>query len=794
MALYPFQEQVFDLLMAGKSVILQAPTGAGKTRAAMYPFLRAWEYNEPFPRKCIYAVPMRVLANQFQEEYTAYVNKYKFQNPMNVKIQTGEHRDDPRFEADLIFATIDQVLSSFLISPYSLSRRLSNMNAGAIASAYLVFDEFHLFDPVSTLPTTLAMLKMLNGIAPFVLMTATFSGDMLEGLAETLNATLVPEDAEARCRMQALPSQEKTRKYHVVEAPMSAKAILRAHENHRRSLVICNVVDRTRRLFEALKHHPDRGEAQILLLHSRFLPEDRKRIEGQIRKLFKKGQHEGSWIVVATQAIEVGLDITSEVLHTELAPANAILQRAGRCARYQGETGDVYIYPHVLDESGEVVNLIEHVAPYMQQEETIQRTIEAFQACEDRVLPFSHEQRIVSQAHGPSDQQMLKGLAATQMAHRDKMARVMDGERQAGAGDLIRAVSSQLIVIHDNPQEVAIRPFAAESFSLHPGTVRKHVRLWQDAGQLDDRVHTLLDAGDTDERGHSTYTWKAVETGRDLRGAALLLIHPDLAGYDSELGLVLGRGTGYRARLRVQQRDDKAYGREVYRLESYLEHVQLVYEAFSAQVWPEMAEAASRMEKAFKWPAGIIADAAHMASLFHDVGKLNRSWQKWVKDYQQAISRPIQDHEAYAHTDFDPTEAHHIAQQHTMRPRPPHAVEGATAVAPLLARSFRDHPQVCKAAFTAIARHHGAFTKQGQPYTLVPQARDILAESLTLLPKRVGTTMDVNAIWHSQEPTKEKIRNLLINPKHKKEVLPYILIARALRRADQLGTARGTSI
>lgn len=37
MALYPYQEQVKELIQAGKSVILQAPTGAGKTRGGAFP-------------------------------------------------------------------------------------------------------------------------------------------------------------------------------------------------------------------------------------------------------------------------------------------------------------------------------------------------------------------------------------------------------------------------------------------------------------------------------------------------------------------------------------------------------------------------------------------------------------------------------------------------------------------------------------------------------------------------------------------------------------------------------------
>jgi CRISPR-associated endonuclease/helicase Cas3 len=65
--LYEYQKRVAEHVEAGRSVILQAPTGAGKTIAALWPFLNHFGREEAnlLPRKCIYSVPMRCLANQF---------------------------------------------------------------------------------------------------------------------------------------------------------------------------------------------------------------------------------------------------------------------------------------------------------------------------------------------------------------------------------------------------------------------------------------------------------------------------------------------------------------------------------------------------------------------------------------------------------------------------------------------------------------------------------------------------------------------------------------------------------
>ena len=120
-SLYPYQQRVKSLIQEGKSVVLQAPTGAGKTRAALAPYIESYFSDEPdrLPRKCIYSVPMRVLANQFNEEFSglaqSYDRRFRPQQELRVKIQTGEHPDDPQLLGNLIFATNDHSISSSLI-------------------------------------------------------------------------------------------------------------------------------------------------------------------------------------------------------------------------------------------------------------------------------------------------------------------------------------------------------------------------------------------------------------------------------------------------------------------------------------------------------------------------------------------------------------------------------------------------------------------------------------------------------------------------------------------------------
>jgi CRISPR-associated endonuclease/helicase Cas3 len=131
------------------------------------------------------------------------------------------------------------------------------------------------------------------------------------------------------------------------------------------TLVVCNTVDQACRTFEALRAA---GRTDGLeLVHSRFRPAERE--EWRERFLSRSACVSGvDRIIVATQVVEAGVDISAGCLITELAPWPSLVQRFGRCARYGG-SGNVLIVDRGRDEK--------QAAPYQPEEldsawETIQ--------------------------------------------------------------------------------------------------------------------------------------------------------------------------------------------------------------------------------------------------------------------------------------------------------------------------------------------------------------------------------------------------------------------------------------
>ncbi|MBW4478568.1 MAG: DEAD/DEAH box helicase [Tolypothrix brevis GSE-NOS-MK-07-07A] len=187
---YNFQTQAIARILKRQDTILRAPTGSGKTETAIAPFLFAKSLNLDFPNKLIYVVPLRTLANSLRQRVEMLVANWEKLYPPSrklvVTLQTGENPEDPRFEGDIIFCTIDQMLSSFLNIPYSVGRGSGNVNSGAIFASYLVFDELHLLDPDRSFITVLKVLQQVKGIAPFLLMTATLTDDLAMKIKEII--------------------------------------------------------------------------------------------------------------------------------------------------------------------------------------------------------------------------------------------------------------------------------------------------------------------------------------------------------------------------------------------------------------------------------------------------------------------------------------------------------------------------------------------------------------------------------------------------------------------------------
>ena len=713
---YDYQVRVAQALLVGQNVILRAPTGAGKTEAALGPYLIARkEGREDFPLRCIFASPMRTLAKDLYVRAKEVGDKLG----LTVKLHTGEDPSDPQLEADIIVTTVDQLLSNYLHVPYSQSQSGRNIGAGGVIASYVVLDEFHLFDSKRAFRTTIEMARNLQGITPFLFMTATFSEDLTKKLADAVGAEFITPQGE----LETMTSQQKTRTICRAEGLLTAEDVAHAHQ--RRSIAIANTVKRVQTLYADLKRLKNEGDprlqgVELVMLHSKYFPSHRNKHEQLLRTLLgREAEKHINVILVASQAIEVGLDISCEQLHTEICPANALLQRAGRNARYIGEDGVVSVYALPINEKTGLWDIL----PYKGQEEVIRQTWEALAALPSPITPKA-ENNLVDAVHTGGDLLNWKSYqACRETTHLDNTVKAMNGDRGMRS-ELIRDI-----------QNISLLMIGKDADLSSWDEVNRHERLsatWVDFATLeqnrekldlnfDHELNWLAKVPcevESEKKASSENTyqppqleWISVTSAAQLRNEMLVLINPKFVFYNQQEGfrwepseggeLGVAESNIPKAHPKRNSGDRPDYW---YTYETYEEHITRVLSAsikHAADVW----HLCSKVDKKFGLPAGTMELALKVAIASHDIGKLSSGWQKWTRNWQaeqlkEYMGRFLWDGaegqftaisqakgQYCAHTDYHPK--YDKERNKRSGSRPPHAGESAA----VFIAAFKDELQ-----------------------------------------------------------------------------------------------------
>lgn len=329
--------------------LIEVPTGLGKTLAVVVAWLwrrRAEHHTRATtPRRLVYCLPMRVLVEQTRDVVVDVVARLAL--PVRVGVLMGGVDDsdawDTRPEEDLILiGTQDMLLSRALNRGYGMSRYRWPLHFGLVNNDCLwIIDEVQLLGSgLSTTTQLQALRRKLGTVLPTQTswMSATISDDWLrtvdvEPADLGTRLTLDGDDrrnAVVRQRLEAKKGLSRA-KAMMGDAKMLASEVATAHRPRTRTLVILNTVDRARELFECLRKSKPRAE--LVLVHSRFRSPDRA--AALARATAEPG--DAGTIVVSTQVIEAGVDLTSSTMFTEVAPWASLVQRFGRCNRRGGD-------------------------------------------------------------------------------------------------------------------------------------------------------------------------------------------------------------------------------------------------------------------------------------------------------------------------------------------------------------------------------------------------------------------------------------------------------------------------
>lgn len=815
---YLYQIKVTEALLLGKNVILQVPTGAGKTWASIIPFLMAQENSNlkgGFPTKMIYSLPLRTLANSIYEDVSKICN---------ASIQTGEYSDDKYFENDIIFSTIDQTLSNFLCFPLPLSQGQANINAGSLIGSYLVFDEFHLLDEKLSMATTIGTLKLLRNLCRCCIMTATLSDGFMDKLknelGESFEIITLDDFKEDKSKIKSLLPIKDKKILHIQKNSITYNSIIENHKD--KSIIICNRIENAQKIYSDLINaktqstNPFFKETEIICLHSHFFDNDRKEKEQKLKRVFGKSTPKGNTILIATQVIEAGMDISCSRMHTEISPISSFLQRAGRCARFANEEGKIFIYPILNYEEKELLNIeLEKLSDedkkeikklkskYLPYEKLIcEETLAELQNLDIKTLDGDIPKNLVEKIYSQKEDQIFTNMYDAKF-NQEKIRSAWSDCKKNNYRDTIRDIQSVEVVIIDKNQisEIARCPFIYQSIGVFKWSLVGWLnRIVKEItfDEEDTLVWALKEKDDNflENDENDKLELKPVPIHEFNTIPAQVYINNKYFGYDAGLGLnwKFKDNSVCTSPKKVDKKEKEVF--KPLEKDTFFQHNMGLIGCFEKEFANKIDFVNAEIIKMIgknDWTKQHIEELIKLMIVLHDYGKLNDRWQSPMRKYQaKKEGVDLADFiEILAHTDYDKSRPEDIAleKEFELWKRGSHAGVGAFVAFSILSHIFtakREAINILSPLATAIMRHHSSLAVSFSDYII---SSEYVTEFEKLYNQEIKLWIYKDSRNRLKGSKSESIEKYLVNFEGDiSAIMLYFFLVRILRICDQNAT------
>lgn len=382
---YPLQkatEDILSQLVAPGLVVIEAPMGEGKTEAALF-LTERW--NRSLGRCGAYvALPTQANANQMFTRILAYLKGSSYGKTTNLslvhghasmsekylqlKVRNGQEVDVSATEwfdyrrrgllSPFGVGTIDQALLSVIPSKYFYVRLFG------LAGKTVIVDEVHAYDLyTSTILDT--MLQWLSALGSnVILLSATLTDARCKELIQAYSGTNFPtESAYPRITWSAgttgsisFPSANQVGERNT--PPVKIKwcssdiisclnEVIPKLESGGCIAIICNTVRRAQEVYGVINKKTTGTDIEVGIFHAHFMFKDRANTESKCLEKYGKQRTAKKSILVATQVIEQSLDLDFDMMISDIAPIDFILQRIGRLHRHTRVRPDAFSIPEL---------------------------------------------------------------------------------------------------------------------------------------------------------------------------------------------------------------------------------------------------------------------------------------------------------------------------------------------------------------------------------------------------------------------------------------------------------------
>lgn len=322
--------------------ILRAPTGSGKTDAAL--LWAQYQIKEGKADRLVIAMPTRFTANALAVSTAENLSKnglyhssawFKEEDKKNLGIAR-------LLETPVTVTTIDHLCLSLTGTREDHHGIFFNL-----AHSCVVVDEADFYDAFTqqNIVMLLRVLRLLK--VPVLLMSATVPESAKELYTQSgFSVSKIYEDTTdyelPRCTIKRCGRVEK---------PGDIEHLLERALNGKPTIIYANTVKRAQAYYRWFKA---REFNDVALYHSRFTEPDKAKKEGQLyemlgREAWDKGKAHG--VAILTQIGELSVNISADFMISDLCPIDRLAQRVGRLSRFdKDKIGELYVVdPYKID-------------------------------------------------------------------------------------------------------------------------------------------------------------------------------------------------------------------------------------------------------------------------------------------------------------------------------------------------------------------------------------------------------------------------------------------------------------
>jgi CRISPR-associated endonuclease/helicase Cas3 len=328
------------------SALLEAPTGSGKTEAALHWALA----NRTGGERIFYILPYQASINKmdvrlrglFGEENVGILHHraslQEFARHFDVDTDNYEAASE---QAKRRMGQTRQFYRPVkIVTPYQLLKlmfgcRYFEIGLSELLGGLIIFDEIHAYDPHVAALIEVAVERLRALKVRFLFMTATFPDFLKQRLQGVLGeAPVLTVQRHHERDIRLLDTARHRLHIHHDRALEDFADMIVADARTKKVLIVCNRVAQAQEMYQTLKARTP----SIALLHSRFISRDRAYKENSLTAFPEdsdaaRRQIPTADVLVSTQVVEVSLNLSFDTLYTEIAPVDALLQRSGRVNR-----------------------------------------------------------------------------------------------------------------------------------------------------------------------------------------------------------------------------------------------------------------------------------------------------------------------------------------------------------------------------------------------------------------------------------------------------------------------------